>query len=82
MLEPYREKFGPSFHQRVQEAIRCYGAHAYLACCAMCVAAAESALLSIVIAKVNDENDILVKYRSANGRKKLRIFCWDKLLVF
>ena len=40
MLSPYKEKFGAFFHQRAQEAIRCYGAHAYLACCAMCGAAA------------------------------------------
>lgn len=71
MLEPFRNKFGDGFHQRAQQAIRCYGAHAYLACCAMCGAAAESILLAAAIAKTNDENDVINKYRSANGRKKI-----------
>lgn len=42
MLAPHRKRFGPSFQERAQEAIRCYGAHAYLACCTMCGAAAET----------------------------------------
>lgn len=71
MLEPYREKFGPGFHQRAQQAIRCYGAHAYLASCVMCGAAAESVLLAAAIAKDKDENSILKQYMSANGRKKI-----------
>jgi hypothetical protein len=62
MLEPYKEKFGSSFHQRAQEAIRCYGAHAYLACCAMCGAATESILLAAAIAKTNDEDKALKDY--------------------
>lgn len=32
MLKPYHAKFGPGFYERAQQAIRCYGAHAYLAC--------------------------------------------------
>lgn len=71
MLEPFSGKFGAGFQQRSQQAIRCYGAHAYLACCVMCGAAAESILLSTAIAKTSDENDVLNKYRSANGRKKI-----------
>lgn len=71
MLEPYRDKFGASFHQRTQEAIRCYGAHVYLACCAMCGAAAESILLATAIVKTNDEAKILTTYRSAGGRQKI-----------
>jgi len=71
MLEPYRQRFGTGFHQRAQQAIRCYGAHAYLACCVMCGAAAESILLATAIAKTNDEIDILTKYRSSNGRKRI-----------
>lgn len=50
MLAPFRVRLGAGFHQRAQEAIRCYGAHAYLACCAMCGAAAESVLLARIIA--------------------------------
>lgn len=71
MLEPFREKFGAGFHHRAQQAIRCYGAHAYLACCAMCGAAAESILLATAITKTNNENDVLSRYCSANGRKKI-----------
>lgn len=71
MVEPYKEKFGTGFHQRVQEAIRCYGAHAYLACCAMCGAAAESILLGTAIAKTKDEAKTLKSYHSAHGRRNV-----------
>lgn len=71
MLEPYKEKFGTNFHQRAQEAIRCYGAHAYLACCAMCGAAAESILLATAINKTKDEPSILKAYYSKSGRQQL-----------
>lgn len=49
MLEPHRDRYGPGFYERSQEAIRCYGAHAYLACCVMCGAAAEAILLAATI---------------------------------
>jgi hypothetical protein len=49
ILAAYRQLFGPSFQERAQEAIRCYGAHAYLACCTMCGAAAEAILLATVV---------------------------------
>jgi hypothetical protein len=71
LLAPYKERFGPGFHDRAQQAVRCYGAHAYLACCAMCGAAAESVLLSVAIAKTGDEAAVLKEYRSANGRSKV-----------
>jgi len=71
MLSPYKDRYGASFHQRAQEAIRCYGAHAYLACCAMCGAAAESILIATAIAKSSDENKILKEYLSSNGRRKV-----------
>jgi hypothetical protein len=35
MISPFRTRFGEGFHSRAQEAVRCYGAHAYLACCTM-----------------------------------------------
>lgn len=71
MLSPYSETFGPGFHERSQQAIRCYGAHTYLACCVMCGAAAESILLNLAIAKEGDEEGVLKIYKAANGRKKL-----------
>lgn len=70
MLAPYKTRFGPGFHERAQEAIRCYGAHAYLACCAMCGASAESIVLAAAIAKDNEEK-ILKTYASASGRHRI-----------
>ncbi|MEW8025805.1 MAG: hypothetical protein AB2803_19125 [Candidatus Thiodiazotropha sp.] len=70
MLAEYRDLFGLGFHQRSQEAIRCYGAHAYLACTAMCGAAAESVILATAIEKTNEE-EALSKYRSSSGRRKI-----------
>jgi hypothetical protein len=71
ILEKYKSKFGAGFHERAQQAIRCYGAHAYLACCAMCGASAESIILAAAIAKERDEEGILKKYSSANGRRTI-----------
>lgn len=75
MLAPFQERFGPQFYERAQEAVRCYGAHAYLACCAMCGAAAESILLATAIAK-RDEQSILKMYNTAQGRSRL-----EKVLI-
>jgi len=71
MVEPFKEVFGPSFHQRAQEAIRCYSAHAYLACCAMCGAAAESILLSVAIKKTDNEKEVLQMYSQRRGRRSV-----------
>ena len=62
MLSPFSRIFGPGFHERANQAIRCYGAHAYLACCVMCGAAAESILLNLAIKKDGDEEKILKAY--------------------
>jgi hypothetical protein len=70
MLKPFESRLGPGFYSRGQEAVRCYGAHAYLACCAMCGAAAESILLSIAIAK-KDEESVLKMYAGAAGRSRV-----------
>jgi hypothetical protein len=71
MIEPYKRRFGSGFHARAQEAVRCYGAHAFLACCTMCGAAAESILLATAIAKDGDEEQILKTYASASGRMRI-----------
>ena len=71
MLSPYSAIFGPGFHERAQQAIRCYGSHTYLACCVMCGASAESILLHLAIAKDGDEEKIIKQYRASNGRYKL-----------
>jgi hypothetical protein len=76
ILGKYKIKFGAGFHERAQQAIRCYGAHAYLACCVMCGASAESIVLSAAIAKEKNETKVLKKYSSANGRHTI-----EKILI-
>jgi hypothetical protein len=71
LLNQCGEKFGEGFRERAQEAIRCYGALAYLACCAMCGAAAESIILALAIAKTLDEERVLKDYSSAGGRGRI-----------
>ena len=53
------------------DAIRCYGANVYLACCAMCGAAAESILLAIAVAKEGDADKVERLYLASSGRKKV-----------
>jgi hypothetical protein len=62
---------GPGFSQRAGEAAACHQTSNYLACCAMCGAAAESAILQIAITKVHDEEKVLKEYLSPNGRRKI-----------
>lgn len=71
MLKPFRDRFGPQFYERSQEAIRCYGAHAYLACCVMCGAASESILLATTMRRIGDEEKVLKRYNSAHGRSRV-----------
>ena len=71
ILARFLPRFGVGFHQRAQEASKCYFATAYLGCCAMCGAAAESILLAAAIAKTADEAAILKTYKSASGRKRV-----------
>ncbi len=71
LLAQYKEKFGPGFQERAQQAIICYRSQAFLACCVMCGAAAESIILAAAIAKENDEEKVLKEYSSAQGRKKI-----------
>lgn len=71
MLQPYHDRFGSGFYERAQEAVRCYGAHAYLACCAMCGAAAESILLAAAIGQ-RDEESVMKTYASAQGRSRVQ----------
>lgn len=70
MLAPYQARFSPTFQERAQEAIRCYGAHAYLACCVMCGAAAEAILLATAIEKTDQESVYRV-YFAARGRAQV-----------
>jgi hypothetical protein len=68
-LNGYRPLFGDGFHQRAMEAIKCRNAEAWLACCAMVGAAAESVLLTIAITKEKDEERVLRTYRGSRGRQ-------------
>lgn len=62
---------GDAFTQRAHEAARCNESANYLACCVMCGAAAESALLRVGITKTGDEASILKLYESSRGRSRL-----------
>jgi hypothetical protein len=70
-LAAYRGRFGEGFYQRSLEAIKCRNAEAWLACCAMTGAAAESVLLALAIAKAGDEEQVLKAYRQSNGRQRV-----------
>jgi hypothetical protein len=78
MLARYRERFGQGFQSRGQEAVRCYGAHAYLACCVMAAAAGESILLSTAIAKHGDEESVIKLYAAMGGRKRIEDLLFGK----
>jgi hypothetical protein len=64
-------KYGPGFHQRAVEAIRCHRHGNYLAACVMAGAAAESILLAIAVAKRKDEARVLKEYNSTGGRGRV-----------
>jgi hypothetical protein len=66
----FAARFGNGFQERGQQAVRCYGAHAYLACCAMTGAAAESVLLATAIAK-RSEAEVMRAYGGAKGRSRV-----------
>jgi hypothetical protein len=71
ILAGFSPKFGPGFGQRAEEAVRCYNALAYLACCAMCGAAAESILLAVAIDRRGDADPVLRDYRASGGRARV-----------
>jgi hypothetical protein len=70
-LAGYGDTFGGDFHQRALEAIKCRDAGAWLACCAMAGAAAESILLALAIAKAGDEAKVLRAYGHSGGRRQV-----------
>jgi hypothetical protein len=61
-------RFGQAYYERAQEAVRCHEAHAYLACCAMCGAAAEAILLALAIERSGDAEGSIQKYLGSSGR--------------
>jgi hypothetical protein len=70
-FEGYGPLFGDGFQQRAMEAIRCRNAEAWLACCAMVGAAAESILLALAMTKTGDEEGVMRTYKQARGRQAL-----------
>jgi len=67
-------QFGPGFVERAHEAVAAYSAVAYMACCAMCGAAAESIILALAIAKKGTEKPVLDRYAGAQGRSRVEGF--------
>jgi hypothetical protein len=67
----FEQRFGDGFIQRSAEAIRCRNAEAWLGCCSMAGAAAESILLALAIAKTNDEALVVRTYGQSGGRRRL-----------
>lgn len=78
MIAPFRNRFGPGFQERGEQAIQCYRAGAFLACCAMAGAAAESIMLAAAIAKDGDDGRVLKMYIGAQGRGRLESFLVGK----
>lgn len=79
LLAKASPRFGPGFLERSQEATAAYQGATYLACCAMCGAAAESSLLAIAVAKVGDEKLVIDEYTRASGRLKIEKRIWSGL---
>jgi len=71
LFQSLSARLGAGFLQRANEAVRCHSFGCYVACCAMCGAAAEAILLSVAIARSKDENAIMAVYKSASGRRKV-----------
>ncbi len=71
LIGRFRDDFGDGFFQRAQEAVKCYSATAYLACCVMCGAAMESILLHMAIHKSGDEAAVMGAYQSSMGRSRV-----------
>jgi hypothetical protein len=71
LLAKAAPRFGPGFSERSQEAAAAYQGGTYLACCAMCGAAAESILLAIAIAKAGDAKTVINEYSGQSGRLKI-----------
>jgi hypothetical protein len=68
ILAKYNEIFGDGFRQRAQEACNTYLAGCYLSACIMCGAAAESIVLNLMIKRVpQNEQQIIKKYEARGG---------------
>ena len=70
LLDGFTQRLGAGYEERSQEALRCYGASAYLGCCAMCGAAAESILLGMAIAEDGDQEKTEKSCSSGGDRRE------------
>jgi hypothetical protein len=71
MLARFVPRFGEGFKERSQDAMRCYDAHAYLACCVMCGAATESVSLAVAIGRGDRPEEVEKEYITAAGRGRI-----------
>jgi hypothetical protein len=71
LLSRETDRLGSGFAQRAREAAACHQTGNYLACCAMCGAAAESAILQTAITKVGQEDKVLAAYIKPSGRREV-----------
>ncbi len=71
-LDRHSHRFRPAYRARSQEALGCYNAALYLACCVMAGAAAEAVFLSLAIAKDGDEAKVLELYQSSRGASEIQ----------
>jgi hypothetical protein len=71
MFDKLSPRFDRGFSQRATEAVRCHRFGAYLGCCAMCGAAAESILLAVAITKSGNEQATVGVYKSSKGRRRV-----------
>lgn len=71
LLARHNTLFGEAYRVRAQESVRCYEAHTYFACCAMCGAAAESILLALAFKRMG-EQEALHEYQRSGGRHRIR----------
>ncbi|HCX3503529.1 TPA: hypothetical protein OZL24_003234, partial [Legionella pneumophila] len=76
LFAKYQDLFGHNYFKRAREAVNCYFAGNYLACCVMCGAATESILLSAAFEK-EDKDQIIAMYKSSGGRRRIEnlLFC-------
>lgn len=70
-LVSYESKLGIVYRERALEAVNCYHANCFYACCVMAGASSEAILLELVTAKTNDRASAEKELRSAKGRQKL-----------
>src|SRR5260370_9728136 len=71
LFESLSPNLGRGFLQRANEAVQCHRFSAYLACCAMCGAAAEALLLAVAIQKTKNEAATLNMYKGQSGRRRV-----------